>query len=263
MSQPPDANPPDARPVDVSVCAPAYNEQQNVRPLCEEIAAVLRPTDWRFEIVLCDDGSTDGTLAEMRAVQRDVPELRVLAHARNAGQSAATFTCFRAAHGRFIVTLDSDLQNDPAEIPRMLQMLADDACDMVNGWRKDRQDSWFRRVCTKIANGYRNWRSGASIHDSACGLKAYKRACLEHIAHWTFGGMHRFLPTLVEIAGFRVDEVVVHHRPRVAGEAKYGMWNRVFKAMRDLKAVRWMKRRHRFSSAREIPPDDGPRKDDA
>ena len=252
MSEPSRTSPTEPPAVDVSVCAPAYNEQDNMRPFCEEIAAVLRPTEFSFEIILCDDGSTDGTLAALTDVRNDVPELRILAHERNAGQSAATFTCFRAARGRFIVTLDSDLQNDPAEIPRMVRMLVEDKADMVNGWRKHRKDKWFRRVCTKIANGYRNWRSGASIHDSACGLKAYKRECLEHISHWTFGGMHRFMPTLCEIAGFRVDEVVVNHRPRVAGVAKYGMWNRVFKALRDLKAVRWMKRSFRLSAAREV-----------
>lgn len=248
----PNSQPNENAAVDISVCAPAFNEEENMRPFCQEIASVLRPTEFSFEILICDDGSTDNTLATLKDVRADVPELRILVHDANAGQSAATFTCFRAARGRFVATLDSDLQNDPAEIPKMVRMLVDDKADMVNGWRKNRRDKWFRRVSTKVANGYRNWRSGASIHDSACGLKAYKLECLEHISHWTFGGMHRFMPTLCEIAGFRVAEIVVNHRPRVAGVAKYGMWNRVFKAMKDLKTVRWMKLRYRFSEAREV-----------
>jgi glycosyltransferase involved in cell wall biosynthesis len=156
---------------------------------------------------------------------------------------------FEASRGAIIATLDADLQNDPAEIPRLVKMLGD-GCDAVAGWRVDRQDPWLRRVATRVANGVLNKLSGESIHDSACSLKVYKRACIEGLT--LYEGLHRFMPTLVKMRGFRVMEVPVSHHRRNAGKAKYGVWNRAFRAFADLLAVRWMKKRSINCHAREL-----------
>jgi len=227
--------------IHLSVVAPAYNEADNLEPLVREIVEAVAPLGKRYEIILVDDGSTDGSPEVLRSLMREVPALRVLALERNSGQTAALDAGLRAARGTFVATLDADRQNDPAEIPRLLAMLEADECDMATGWRARRNDPWLRRVSTKIANGVRNRLTREKIHDSACGLKVLRRECITGLK--LFNGMHRFLPTLVKLEGWRVVEVPVHHRPRAAGTAKYGVWNRVFKALRDCLAVRWMQRR--------------------
>ena len=230
--------------IHLSVVAPAYNEADNLEPLVREIieaVAPLGPGAPGYEIILVDDGSTDGSPEVLRSLMREVPALRVLALERNSGQTAALDAGLRAARGTFVATLDADRQNDPAEIPRLLAMLEADECDMATGWRARRNDPWLRRVSTKIANGVRNRLTREKIHDSACGLKVFRRECVARLK--LFNGMHRFLPTLVKLEGWRVAEVPVNHRPRAAGTAKYGVWNRVFKALRDCLAVRWMQRR--------------------
>jgi len=225
----------------LSVVAPAYNEADNLPQLVREIAAAIAPLGRPWEIVIADDGSADDSLKVLAPLAREIPPLRVVVLKRRAGQTAALDAGLRAARGRFVATLDADRQNDPAEIPRLLQMLETDTCDFVNGWRATRNDPWLRRVSTKIANAVRNWLTHEDIHDSACGLKVFRRECVAEIK--LFNGLHRFLPTLVRLEGFRVAEVPVQHRPRVAGRAKYGVWNRVFRALRDCFAVRWMQRR--------------------
>jgi glycosyltransferase involved in cell wall biosynthesis len=232
---------PDGGGIHLSVVAPAYNEADNLEPLVREIVEAVAPLGKRYEIILVDDGSTDGSPEVLRALMREVPALRVLAMERNSGQTAALDAGLRAARGTFVATLDADRQNDPAEIPRLLAMLEADECDMATGWRARRNDPWLRRVSTKIANGVRNRLTRERIHDSACGLKVLRRECFAGLK--LFNGMHRFLPTLVKLEGWRVAEVPVHHRPRAAGNAKYGVWNRVFRALRDCLAVRWMQRR--------------------
>ena len=153
-----------------------------------------------------------------------------------------------------LVCLTLICQNDPAELPRMLQLILDGHCDMVNGWRKERNDPWIRLASTKIANGVRNWLTNESIHDSACGLKVYKRQCIENVKLFT--GMHRFLPTLVKMQGYTVEEIPVNHRARIAGVAKYGVWNRIFKAFRDCFAIRWMQSRNFVYEAQEVGCED-------
>lgn len=226
--------------IELSLVIPAYNEQDTIDPLLARIAEVFENADYSFEAIVVDDGSTDRTLELLKAAKTKKPWLRILTFDRNHGQTAAMSAGFRAAGGRIVATLDADLQNDPAEVPRLMKMLSDEV-DAVVGWRQKRQDPWLRKVSTKIANTVRNWLSGESIHDSACSLKVYKRDCLEQIS--LFEGMHRFMPTLVKMQGYHVIEVPVSHHPRYAGQAKYGVWNRVFKAFFDLLAVRWMKKR--------------------
>ena len=167
------------------------------------------------------------------------PQLRVIKLARNAGQTAALDAGFRRSHGAVVVTLDADLQNDPADIPALLSNL--EGCDAVVGVRRTRRDSLVRRLSSRIANYVRNRLSDEEITDTGCSLKAYRREALERLV--LYNGMHRFLPTLIKMEGFHVREVPVGHRPRKHGQSKYGIGNRLVPAFVDLLAVRWMKKR--------------------
>jgi len=234
--------------VEISVIIPAYNEEQNITALLKRIEEVFEPFGRSFEIIIVDDGSKDRTLELLREHKQSKSWLRVVALDRNYGQTCAMAAGFEAARGTIIATLDADLQNDPIEIPRLIKML--NKCDSVVGWRVKRQDPWLRRISTRIANSVRNKLSGESIHDSACSLKVYKRACLQGLT--LYKGMHRFMPTLVKMKGFKVIEVPVSHHPRYAGKAKYGVWNRIFKSFVDLLVVRWMKKRYIIYQAKEL-----------
>jgi glycosyltransferase involved in cell wall biosynthesis len=167
------------------------------------------------------------------------PSFRIRRFKENRGLSTALLIGMREARGEKIVTLDSDLQNDPADIPRLLEYL--DHYDMATGWRQKREDSWLKKISAKIANAVRNWGSGENIHDSACTLRAFKKECIQDIP--VFNGMHRFLSTLVKMEGYRIIEVPVSHHPRRFGKSKYNIRNRMVRSFIDLLAVRWMKRR--------------------
>lgn len=223
----------------LSVVIPAYNEQENVPALLERVGGALAGVGKPFEVIIVDDGSTDQTPDLLKKGQEKYPWLRILRMGRNGGQSAAFDAGFKAARGEIIATIDADLQNDPEEIPRLLTML--DGYDMITGWRKDRQDTSFRRWQSRQANRIRNWISQETVNDSASSLKIYKRHCLEGLQLYT--GMHRFFPTLVKMRGFSCLEVPVKHSPRFAGTPKYGFRNRALRAFVDLLAVRWMKKR--------------------
>lgn len=224
----------------MSVVVPAYNEEESVPVLVAEIRAVLGGAGVDHEVVLVDDGSTDGTLAAMLAEAAADPRVRVVRQRPNRGQSAALQTGWRAARGEVVVTLDADLQNDPADVPRLLAAL-DQGYDVVNGVRVDRQDDWRRRLSSKIANGVRNRFTRDSVTDVGCTLRAVRTDLLRDLPMFT--GLHRFLPTLLKLRGARVTEVPVSHRPRRFGTTKYGIHNRLWKALSDLMAVRWMQRR--------------------
>jgi dolichol-phosphate mannosyltransferase len=239
----------------LSVVAPAYNEVDNLSALVAEVAAAAETVGRPWEFVLVNDCSDDGSDELFKRLMAQTPQLRVITMSKRSGQTAALEAGLRNARGTFIATLDSDLQNDPAEIPRMVKLLDEGECDMVNGWRKERNDPWLRRASTKIANGVRNRLTRESIHDSACGLKAYRREVTDKLK--LFNGLHRFLPTLAKMNGFRVTEIAVNHRPRTAGVAKYGMWNRVFKALRDTFAIRWMQKRNLLYDTTELERNDG------
>jgi dolichol-phosphate mannosyltransferase len=236
--------------IELSLVVPAFNEQEVIPELLRRVEAALRQTNKQFEVVIVDDGSTDGTPGLLNEAMRNRPWLRVVRMARNGGQSAAFDAGFKAARGQIIATIDADLQNDPEEIPRLLPML--DGYDMITGWRSKRQDSAFRLFQTKVANRVRNWISKETINDSASSLKVYKRHCLDGIHLFT--GAHRFMPTLVKMRGFTVLETPVKHSHRYAGTAKYGFRNRAWRAFIDLLGVRWMKERYLHYSASEVKP---------
>ena len=235
----------------LSLVIPAYNEQENVEALLRRVEAALTQIGRPFEVVIIDDGSTDRTPELLREAMARLPWLRVLRLQKNSGQSAAFDAGFKAARGDVVATIDADLQNDPEEIPRLLPML--DGYDMITGWRRDRQDTKFRKVQTRIANRIRNWISDETIQDSASSLKLYKRHCLEGLHLFT--GAHRFFPTLVKMRGYTVREEPVKHSPRHAGTAKYGFRNRALRAFVDLLAVRWMKKRTIRYEAKEVTPE--------
>lgn len=228
------------KPADIclSIVAPAYNEADALPELVRECLAAGRALGEPFEIVLANDCSTDNTSAVLDALRRDHPELRVLDMQFNSGQSAALDAALRAARGRFLATLDADGQNDPADIPRLLAEVLEDRTDLVNGWRSDRQDTGFRRLVSKYGNAFRNAVTRESLHDSGCGLKVFRRECIERLR--LFDGGHRFFATLVRMDGWRVAEMPVHHRPRTTGVAKYGFLDRLPKVLRDAFGVRWL-----------------------
>lgn len=224
----------------LSLVIPAYNEQENIEPLLSRVAAAMGQLGREFEVLIVDDGSTDQTPQLLRDAMTIYPWLRVLRLAANSGQTPAFDAGFKAARGQIIATIDADLQNDPEEIPRLAALM--DGCDMIAGWRQKRNDTWLRRVQSRIANRIRNWISREDIRDSACSLKLYRRQCLQGLQ--LYKGMHRFMPTLVKMRGFTVREEPVKHSPRHAGTAKYGLRNRALRALIDLLAVRWMKERY-------------------
>lgn len=226
--------------IEISVVVPVYNEEENLPVLIPQIAEVLRPLAETYEMIFVDDGSTDGSLRILKEMTSHHPQIRILAFKENCGETAAGVAGLKEARGEVVITLDADLQNDPKDIPAMLEYLKD--YDMVTGWRQKREDSWVKRITSKIANKIRNWLSGETIRDSGCTFRAYKRECLQNLK--LYKGMHRFMPTLVKMEGFRVIEIPIAHHPRKFGVSKYTTWNRMWRAFIDLLAVRWMKSRH-------------------
>jgi len=224
--------------VALSVVIPVYNEAENIQPLIEQLSAALRAWPGRVEILFVDDGSTDQTLGLLKQAQAVDARIRIARFRQNQGQTAAMAAGFRLAQGGAVVTLDGDLQNDPREVPRLAEMLKD--WDVVCGVRARRQDSWWKRVSSRIGNAFRNWATSDNIVDTGCTLKAYRRECLERLE--LYKGLHRFLPTLLKMRGYRVTQVPVSHRPRLHGKTKYGTWGRLFKGLADVWAVRWMKK---------------------
>lgn len=224
---------------DISVVIPVYNEKENLGPLMSEVTAVLGGLGLTYEVLFVNDGSTDGSDRVLRDLRAADSRVRVLSLARNSGQSAAMDAGFRSARGGVVITLDADLQNDPADIPRLLEGLQ--GWDAVIGVRRHRRDSFVRRVSSRVANYVRNRLSDETITDTGCSLKIFRREALSHLV--LFDGMHRFLPTLLRMDGFKVREIPVGHRPRRHGRSKYGIGNRLVPSFMDLLAVRWMKRR--------------------
>jgi len=226
---------------DLSVVFPVYNEEENIPVLLEEIRAALSPRPWTHEIVAVNDGSTDRSLEVLLASRRDFPNLRILSFEKNSGQTAALDAAWRAARGTWVVSLDADLQNDPADIPKMMKELERNGSDMVIGVRVNRQDTLARKIQSRIGNGVRNWITGDQITDTGCSLKLVSRQAVDRVKLYT--GMHRFLPTLVRLEGFKVVEMPVSHRARRFGISKYGAMNRAARGLADCLAVRWMSSR--------------------
>ncbi len=221
----------------LSIVVPVYNEEENIETLVERLAEALAAWSGPVEMLFVDDGSRDRTLELLKQAQRSDSRIRIAHFQKNLGQTAAMAAGFRLAQGRVVATLDADLQNDPAEIPRLVEMLGE--WDAVCGVRVKRNDSWWKRVSSRVGNGFRNWVTRDDIIDTGCTLKAYRRECLEGLE--LYKGMHRFLPTLIKMRGYRVTQVPVSHHPRRAGKTKYGTWGRLVKGFADVWAVRWMK----------------------
>jgi glycosyltransferase involved in cell wall biosynthesis len=226
-------------PIEISVVVPVYNEEGNLPLLIPKLVEVLKGLGRSHEMIFVDDGSSDGSPRILKEMASQHPFLRILRFRENRGLSTALLAGMREARGETIVTLDSDLQNDPADIPRLLKYL--DRYDMATGWRQKREDSWLKKIASKIANAVRNWVSGETIQDSACTFRAFKKECIKEIP--LFNGMHRFLSTLVKMGGYRIVEVPVSHHPRRFGKSKYNIRNRMVRSFIDLLAVRWMKGR--------------------
>jgi glycosyltransferase involved in cell wall biosynthesis len=224
--------------LDVSIIVPVKDEDESVPELAREIGAAFNGRDWTWECLWIDDGSTDGTLDRLKALHGSDPRHQYVAHDRNYGQAAALATGFAEARGRVLATLDGDLQNDPADLPRLIEMVERGAADMVNGVRSKRRDSALRRLSSRIANGFRNAVSGATATDVGCSVRAFRRQCVRDLP--LFRGTHRFLPTLVAMRGWRIAEVPVNHRPRLHGETSYGVHNRLWVGIIDTFGVRWL-----------------------
>ncbi|NLI75703.1 MAG: glycosyltransferase family 2 protein [Candidatus Riflebacteria bacterium] len=221
----------------VSVCIPVFNEVDNLEELVHRVETVMARLRIPWELILVDDGSRDGSYERMRQLGASRPFLRGIRFDRNHGQTAAMAAGIRASRGEAVVTMDADLQNDPEDIPRLLEGLAGHAA--VVGWRARRQDTFVRRVSSRFANWFRNLVSDENIRDTGCSLKAFRGPVVRALPFYE--GMHRFLPTLVKMGGGTVAEIEVAHHPRTKGTSKYNVWNRVFRSFLDLLAIRWMK----------------------
>ena len=232
----------------ISIVIPVYNEQDNIKPLIGELREVLHDLGRSYEIVFVDDGSRDRSFEILTELASQNPQIRVIRFRKNTGQTAAFDAGFRAAQGDIVITMDADLQNDPHDIPHLLEKIGE--FDVVCGWRHNRRDPWIKIISSKIANFVRNKLSQEEIVDTGCSLKAYKRECLQKLK--LFNGMHRFLPTLAKMEGCTVTQVKVNHRPRRFGTTKYNISNRMVRAFTDLLAVRWMKKRHLNYEIEEI-----------
>lgn len=226
---------------ELSVVVPVYNEEDSLEPLWAELRPVLERLGPSFEVIFVDDGSRDRSAEIIRSIRERDSRVRLVRLKANAGETAATDAGFKAAQGRWVVTMDADLQNDPADIPVLLSHLGQ--WDAVSGCRVNRAagDSRVRRISSRIANRIRNRLSQESVEDSGCTFRAFRRQCLRELT--LYRGLHRFIPTLLRMRGYRVLEIPVNHRPRRFGRSKYGVMNRAVVGFADVLAVRWMKAR--------------------
>ncbi len=242
----------------LSVVVPVHNEEDNVAPLVGEIVAALRG-QIDFEIVYVDDTSKDATLQRLRDLQATVPELRVIRHLSNAGQSTAVRNGVKAARAPWIATLDGDGQNDPADIPKLLAQRGAATADtkLFAGWRVNRQDSGSKRWASKFANGIRSRMLRDATPDTGCGIKLFERAAFLDLPY--FDHMHRYLPALMQRAGWQTVSVPVNHRHRTAGVSKYNNLGRAIVGIKDLFGVSWLIQRSRRTAVEEVPAMDDAR----
>ena len=225
--------------LDLTLIVPVFNEVENLRPLVEEIVAALDDKPWTYEVLFVDDGSTDDGYELMRALGQEYSQVGAIRFRRNFGQTAAFAAGFDHARGQVIVTMDADRQNDPADVPALVEKLAE-SYDMVNGWRVNRQDKFLlRKVPSYVANRLIARSTGVKLHDRGCSLRAYRVEVVRELR--LYGEMHRFIPELASAAGFRMTEVPVNHRARTAGASKYGI-SRTFRVILDLLTIMFLRR---------------------
>jgi glycosyltransferase involved in cell wall biosynthesis len=222
--------------MDLSVVVPVYNEEENIPHLYEELTQVLDPLGLSYEIICADDGSSDGSFALLKTLAQRDPRVKVIRFRRNFGQTAGFSAGFDYASGDIVVTIDADLQNDPAGIPLLLDKMRE-GYDVVSGWRRDRQDPFIRRLPSKIANWLISSTTGVQVHDRGCSLRAHRREILKDMH--LYGDLHRFIPDIAAWVGATMTEIPVNHRPRQYGKSKYGM-GRTFRVILDLIAVKFM-----------------------
>ena len=227
-------------PVELSVVVPVRDERECLPRLCDEIASALAQCG-RWELLLVDDGSTDGSRELIVQLAHEDPRVAAVLCDRGRGQTSALCAGFRAARGELVAMLDADLQKDPGDLPGMIARLRRSGADAVVGYRMRRNDTWLRRLSSRIGNGVRDRLTGDHVRDTGCSLKVFRAEAIRSVA--LFEGMHRFLPTLLRWYGWQVVEAGVSHRPRLAGRSKYGVLNRAARGLADVLAVRWMRRR--------------------
>jgi dolichol-phosphate mannosyltransferase len=239
----------------ISICVPVHNEEENLPLLRDAVMAVADANAIALELILVDDGSRDQSWSVIESLVEKDSRVRGLRFASNCGETAASDAGLRAARGTYVMTMDADLQNDPKDIPAFLAKLSE-GWDCVCGTRvavRGKGDSFVKVVSSRIANWVRNKLSDEQISDAGCTYRAFRRECVDKLK--LYRGLHRFIPTLLKMEGFTVVEIPVSNNPRLYGESKYGVWNRLFKSLRDLLAIRWMKSRLLgYRVAVEIPP---------
>lgn len=238
----------------LSIVVPVYDEADNLETLHAELDQALAEVGGGVEFLYVDDGSRDGSVGVLQGLAKRDERVRILCLAENSGQSAALDAGFKAARGEIVGTLDADLQNDPADLPRLLAAL--DQADVVNGVRANRQDTWVRKLSSRVGNGFRNRMTGESVTDVGCSLRVMRTNFLRNVK--LYRGMHRFLPTMLRMEGARLVELPVNHRPRLHGQSKYGIGNRLFVGLADVIAVRWMQSRRLTYQVRERDRGDAP-----
>lgn len=227
--------------IDVSILIPVKDEAENILSVAAEVTAAMSVHSWSWECLWVDDGSADSSPAVLRQLAESDVRHRYLSLETNTGQSAALWAGFKEAGGKILATIDGDGQNDPADIPRLVEMVISGKADMANGYRMRRRDTVVKRLSSRIANSFRNAVTGNTVRDVGCSTRAFRRECVEYLPR--FSGMHRFLPTLVAMQGFTLSEIPVNHRPRLRGKSKYGINNRLWVGLLDTFGVWWLRKR--------------------
>ena len=231
----------EAKKIDISIVIPIKDEQDNILSLAGEVAAAMERESAEWECIWVDDGSSDASLDRLQKLARENPRHRYISFERNAGQSAALWAGFKECRGPIIATIDGDGQNDPADIPALFRKVESGQADMANGYRARRQDNLKRKISSLLGNGFRTCLTGKTVRDAGCSTRVFRRECLQSAPQ--FAGMHRFLPTLAAMQGFKLTETPVNHRPRVKGQSKYSIGNRLWVSLMDIFGLFWLRKR--------------------
>lgn len=236
--------------IELSIIIPFKNEEESLPILSEEILDSMNGFGESWECLWVNDGSDDSSKKVIQGLIEKNPNYKLIDLEKNFGQSAALAAGFRQASGKYLSMLDADLQNDPRDLPKLYNAIISQEVDLVNGVRIKRQDDFVRKISSKLANGFRNALTGSSVTDVGCSIRVFKKKCVESIP--VFKGMHRFLPTLIQLQGYEITEVPVNHRPRKLGVAKYGINNRLWVGIVDTLAIIWMQNRLVFPKVKEV-----------